>query len=75
MRRLPEELRRLVEGLALRPPAPSTAHMHRVVAEVAKNQGWPVSSYATVHAIVRSIDPAMRTLALHGESVTGRCST
>jgi putative transposase len=66
-RRLPEDLRLLIEGLALRPPAPSAAHVHRVVVEVAKNQGWPVPSYATVYAIIRDIDPAMRTLALDGE--------
>jgi putative transposase len=66
-RRLPEELRLLIEGLALRPPSPSAAHIHRVVVDVAKDQGWPVPSYATVYAIVRDIDPAMRTLELDGE--------
>ncbi|WP_412734307.1 Mu transposase C-terminal domain-containing protein [Krasilnikovia sp. MM14-A1259] len=65
--RLPEDLRLLIEGLALRPPEPSAAHVHRVVVDVAKNQGWPVPSYATVYAIVRGIDPAMRTLALDGD--------
>jgi len=66
-RRLPDELRLLIEGLALRPPAPSAAHMHRTVADVAKDQGWPAPSYATVYAVIRGIDPAMRTLALDGE--------
>jgi putative transposase len=66
-RRLPDELRLLIEGLALRPPAPSAAHVHRVVVDVAEDQGWPVPSYATVYAIVRGIDPAMRTLALDGD--------
>ena len=41
--------------------------MHRVVVDVAKNQDWPAPSYATVYAVVRDIDPAMRTLALDGE--------
>ncbi|WP_218942375.1 Mu transposase C-terminal domain-containing protein [Salinispora sp. H7-4] len=66
-RRLPDDLRLLIEGLALRPPGPSAAHVHRLVVDVAKNEGWPVPSYATVYAIVRDIDPAMRTLALDGE--------
>lgn len=39
-RRLPDELRLLIEGLALRPPAPSAAHVHRIVTGVAKDQGW-----------------------------------
>ncbi|MBM0236157.1 DDE-type integrase/transposase/recombinase [Micromonospora sp. ATA32] len=66
-RRLPDELRLLIEGLALRPPGPSAAHVHRVVVDVAKNEGWPVPSYATVYSIIRGVDPAMRTLALDGE--------
>jgi len=66
-RRLPDELRLLIEGLALRPPGPSPAHVHRVIVDVAKDQGWPAPSYATVYAVVRGIDPAMRTLALEGE--------
>ena len=66
-RRLPEEMRLLIEGLALRRPGPSAAHVHRVVAGVAGEQGWPVPSYATVYAVIRGIDPAMRTLALDGE--------
>lgn len=66
-RRLPPDLRLLIEGLALRQPEPSTAHVHRVIVAVAKDQGWPVPSYATVYAIIRDIDPAMRTLALDGE--------
>src|SRR5262245_59692711 len=56
-RRLPDELRLLIEGLALRPPGPSAAHVHRVVAGVARDRGWPVPSYATVYAVIHSIDP------------------
>ncbi|SQD97377.1 MULTISPECIES: helix-turn-helix domain-containing protein [unclassified Parafrankia] len=66
-RRLPNELRLLIEGLALRPPGSSAAHVHRVVAGVAKDQGWSVPAYATVYAVIRDIDPAMRTLALDGD--------
>lgn len=37
-RRLPEELRLLIEGLALRRPGPSAAHVQRVVVDVAKDR-------------------------------------
>lgn len=66
-RRLPVEMQLLIEGLALRSPAPSAAHVHRVVAGIAPQHGWPVPSYATVYAVISSIDPAMRTLGLDGE--------
>lgn len=65
-RRLPADLAALVEGLALRRPAPSVAHVHRQVVDVAQRHGWPVPSYATVYAIVRGIDPALVTLAHDG---------
>jgi putative transposase len=60
-RRMPPELRLLTEGLALRRPAPTTATVHRQVAEVAREQGWPVPSYAAVHdigAVARSCSSA-----------------
>ncbi len=65
-RRFPEELRLLVEGLALRCPRPTVAHVHRQAVTVAAEQGWPAPSYGTVYAIVSGIDPAMHTLALEG---------
>jgi putative transposase len=65
-RRLPAELVLLIEGLALRRPPPSLATIHRQASEVAKHQGWPVPSYATVYAIARRLDPALVTLAHEG---------
>ncbi|WP_234330431.1 Mu transposase C-terminal domain-containing protein [Streptomyces acidiscabies] len=65
-RRVPEELRHLVEGLALRRPAPHLTWVHRRVVEVAKDQGWPVPSYSTVYSIVRALDPALVVLAHEG---------
>ena len=62
----PEPLRLLVEGLALRTPVPSAAQVHRQVTEVAEREGWPVPSYSAVYAIIRGIDPALRTLAVEG---------
>jgi putative transposase len=62
----PEPLRLLVEGLALRTPVPSAAQVHRQITEVAEREGWPVPSYSAVYAIIRGIDPALRTLAVEG---------
>ena len=62
----PESMRLLVEGLALRTPVPSAAQVHRQVAAVAEREGWPVPSYSSVYAIIRGIDPALRTLAVEG---------
>jgi putative transposase len=47
----------LVEGLALRRPAPTAAQVHRQVTAVSAEQGWPVPTYSTVYAIIRGIDP------------------
>lgn len=64
--RIPEELRHLVEGLALLRPAPHVTWVHRRAVEVAKEQGWPVPSYSAVYAIVRALDPALVVLAHEG---------
>ena len=63
---LPPALIALIEGLALRTPRASAAAIHRQVATVARDQGWPTPAYSTVTAIVRSLDPALRTLAHEG---------
>ncbi len=65
-RRMPKDLVALIEGLALRRPAPSAAQVHRQAATVAAEQGWPVPTYATVYAIIRAVDPALRLLAHEG---------
>jgi hypothetical protein len=65
-RRIPADLLLLIEGLALRRPPPSIATIHRQVAGVARDQGWPVPAYATVHAVVRGIDPGLAVLAHEG---------
>jgi len=66
-RRVPDELVAVIEGLALRRPAPTIATVHRRAVEVAERERWPVPSYATVYAIVRAIDPGMVTLAHEGD--------
>ncbi|MFD9666585.1 Mu transposase C-terminal domain-containing protein [Rhodococcus sp. NPDC059968] len=65
-RTLPNECVELVEGLALRRPQPSTAHIHRTVTTIAAQRGWPAPSYETVRTIVGGLDPGLATLAHQG---------
>jgi putative transposase len=67
--RLTPDLQRLIEGLALRTPPPTAAFVHRQVVTVAKEHGWTVPSYSTVYAIIRTLDPALVTLAQEGTKV------
>jgi len=67
-RHLPEDLVTIIEALALRRPAPTTAFVHRRVTDLAHDQGLPAPSYSTVRAVVTAIDPGLRTLALHGDT-------
>lgn len=60
------ELQLLIEGLALKRPPPSIATIHRDVTAVAQERSWPVPSYATVHDVVRHLDPALVVLAHDG---------
>ena len=66
LRRLPNELVRTVEGMALARPPPSAATIHRRLAEFAPERGWPVPAPRTIRTIVAGLDPAMRTLAHEG---------
>jgi len=65
-RKLPDDLVRLIEGLALRRPPPTTATVWRQAEAVAKDQGWPALTYRTVYNIVSHLDPALVTLAHEG---------
>lgn len=67
-RRLPEDLVRVVEGMALARPPPSAAAIHRQLVDLAPERGWPVPAARTVRAIAASIAPAMRTLAHEGSA-------
>ncbi len=73
VRRLPEELARLVEGLALRRPRPSVPTVARQAAVAATEHGWPAPSYSTVHAIVAALDPHLVTLAHDGPTALRDC--
>jgi putative transposase len=65
-RKMPPELKLLIEGLALHRPPPTTATVHRQVAGVARVQGLPVPGYDAVYDVVEAIDPAMAVLAHEG---------
>lgn len=62
---LPEALERAIEGLALKKPRRSVAAVHRQAVEVARLKGWKEPSYTQVYRLVKSLEPAMVTLA-HG---------
>jgi putative transposase len=47
-RRCAPQLMQLIEALALRKPPPTAAFVHRQIAVIAAQQGWPVPSYRTV---------------------------
>jgi transposase len=70
-RRLPAQAITLVEGLALQTPPRSAAAIHRQVVEIAKAQGWNPPSYERVRQIIKSLDPALMTLA-HQEAAAYR---
>lgn len=68
VRRTRPELVALIEGLALRRPAPSVATIARRAEQAARERGWEAPSNSTVYAIVSALDPALVTLALEGSS-------
>ena len=61
--RFPTELRQLVEGLALKKPAPTAASVHRKVKRVAATKTWAGPSYRAIAAIIQELDPGLTTLA------------
>jgi putative transposase len=65
-RKLPADFTRAIEGMALRKPRPSVATIHRQAAKIAAEQNVAAPSYATVHAIIHNLDPALTTLAQEG---------
>ena len=65
-RKLSADLISLIEGLALTRPRLSIATIHRRVSAVALEKGWSPPSYASAHAIISGITPAMLVLAHEG---------
>ena len=66
--KLPQELVRLIEGLALSKPRPSVTAIHRRVAAIARERQLKTPAYSSVHAIVGTLDPALVTLAHEGHA-------
>ncbi len=66
MRRTAAELITFIERLALTRPRPALSTLQRLARGEAERRGLPVPSYSTVRDIVRSLDPALVTLALDG---------
>ncbi len=56
----------LIEGLALQTPPRSAASIHRQITTIATEQGWKPPSYARVRQIIKSLDPALVTMAHEG---------
>ena len=52
-RSLRPELKDVIEGLALRTPAPTAAFVHRQVVDVATQHGWPTPSYQCVYKVIK----------------------
>jgi putative transposase len=65
-RKLSVDFASLIEGLALHKPRPSVAAIYRQTVKIAEEKSVAAPSYATVHAIVRALDPALTTLAQEG---------
>ena len=65
-RKLSADFTRVIEGMALRKPRPSATAIHRQAVKIASEQNIAAPSYATVHAIIHSLDPALTTLAQEG---------
>ena len=67
-RKLIPKLIDLIEGMALRKPQQSVATLYRRVIAIAKEHGWSSPSYGCVYSVVRTLSPAMITLAHEGQS-------
>jgi putative transposase len=67
--RMSPALRELIEGLALQNPRPSAAQVFRRITAAAAQIKEPIPSYRTVCALIRQLDPALKTLAHEGGKV------
>lgn len=60
---MPEDLVRLIEGLALHQSRPAVAAVARQAAVVAEREGWPVPFYAPSTRSSPGLDPHLHILA------------
>ena len=63
---LNNEVKKLIEGLALEKPPKSKAHIYRQIESYCDRQKQTAPSYSTVYGIIRDLDPALVTLAHDG---------
>jgi putative transposase len=67
--RLPDELLKAIEGMALRRPPPHAAEVHRAAVKIAAEQGWKTPSYTVVREVIAGLDRGLLALAHHDGSV------
>ncbi len=63
---LNDEVKKLIEGLALQKPPKSIAHIHRQISDYCDRSLLPIPSYRTVYGIIRDLDPGLINLAHEG---------
>ena len=66
-RRVPDDLLRLAEGLALQRPPFSPSAVYREVCRVARARGEQPPGYHTIYNVIRAIPDDLKTLAVNGE--------
>lgn len=66
-RRVPDDLRRFAEGLALERPPLGPSAIYREVCRIARARREQVPAYHTIYNVVRAIPDDLKTLALDGE--------
>jgi putative transposase len=66
-RRVPDDLRRLAEGLALERPSLRPSAIYREICRIARARGETPLGYHTIYNVIRAIPDDLKTLALSGE--------
>ena len=63
--RSPDELLKVIEGMALRRPPPHAAEVHRAAVKIAEERGWKAPSYTVVREVIAGLDRGLLALAHH----------
>jgi putative transposase len=66
-RRVPEDLCRLAEGLALERPPLGPSAIYREICRIARARGEQPPGYHTIYNVIRAIPDDLKALALNGE--------
>jgi putative transposase len=66
-RRVPDDLRRLAERLALERPPLGPSPIYREICRIARARGEPPPGYHTIYNVIRALPDNLKTLALNGE--------